>query len=129
MPVLIPFVFLALLYAEINKWLDRRERSNTYLNHVCKLQQSIERLENQEILEFSASTVSFIGCWLELHLSSSLQLIKTTCWLKLPTCLRFLHSVAVCRCESGRCCSFLSHLATFLVMSPFQIFFYIIIQR
>ena len=52
----------------LKKWLNRQERSNTYLTHVCRMWQSIEKLvkiekEGQrEKKELSASTVAFISC-------------------------------------------------------------------
>ena len=43
-------------------WLKRKEKSNTYLTHVCRLLQSLERLERIEKSELSAGTVAFISC-------------------------------------------------------------------
>ena len=42
--------------------LNRGERSNTYLTHVCRLRQSIDRLERIEKSELSVRTVTIITC-------------------------------------------------------------------
>ena len=41
-------------------------RSDNYLTHVCRLAQSVQRLERIEKSELSASTVAFINCTLKL---------------------------------------------------------------
>ena len=64
-------MFCLLIYLSVNsltkKWLNRGERRDIYLKHVCRLLLSTEILENIEILEFSASTMAFISCRLKFE--------------------------------------------------------------
>ena len=58
----------------MNRWLNRRERSDTYLTHVWKLLKSIRRFEKElERLELSTSP------WLRVFLSILFLFIFVTC--------------------------------------------------
>ena len=82
--------------------LKRAERSDHYLIHVCRLLQSTE-----SIGRIGKKSVAFISC----RTMSTSTADESQCLLKAPVVyLFFLHSLcsgAVCRYESGRCCSFL----------------------
>ena len=74
-----------------------RERNGTYVTHV--LQTAIERFENLEILQLSASTVTFISM---TATECRLQLMKATVVAeKFLNFQAFLQSLAVCRHEAG----------------------------
>ena len=88
-----------------SKWLNRGERSETYLTNVWRLLWSIVSLGKIERKqEHSAS----------LQMMEAIVLAEYSCFpLVFLRTQDSLHSVAVCRHESSGCHSFLPYLATF----------------
>ena len=69
--------------------------------HLCRQPQSVERLKNLEITEFSGSAVTFIAVdWTE-----------NLVWAESSN-ISYFQVSTLCRHVSGRCHSFLSYLLT-----------------
>ena len=70
--------------SEIKKRLNRGERSENYLIHICRLSLNIESLEEiEKEREFLASTMSFIDC------SSLSTAVKVTVLAESASCSFF----------------------------------------
>ena len=104
------------------RWLNRGERSNTYLTHVCGLPwsvESLEQIENREKSELPASIMAFISCrWVSMKATVLTEGSNFFLFSQDSLC-----SIAICRYASRRWCSFLPYLVFFFfVISTILVF-------
>ena len=112
-----PFLFQFSWYSffsQPKKWLNRGERSNIYMKHVCILLQRIETWKNRKIGVFRQHCGFH-----QLFLCTANKSHSVEGWLQFFYFFQVsLHSKALCRHVSGRCCSFLP-------IQPFVLLFHL----